>query len=131
MAAVQPLANYYTKHLSLPTNSLTVVYTCGEQAELAFDVTGLSVTAPTGVATTCSLYHTTGGTDWCLVFHGPVETDYPLQIEGLPIHMVPGDVIKAQATAGATNALHVHVSGIKQTRSAQPSVAALGARASR
>ena len=117
MASVFPLANYYTKHLALADNTLDTVYTCGDQGELAFDVTGLSVSATTANADTCSLYHTVGGTDFCLVFKGPVEADYALQLEGLPIHMQPGDVIKAQATAGGTHTLHVHLSGQKLTRS--------------
>jgi hypothetical protein len=117
MASVFPLANYYTKHVAIADNTLDTIYTCGDQGELAFDVTGLSVTATTANADTCSLYHTVGGTDFCLVFKGPVEADYPLQIEGLPIHMVPGDIIKAQATAGGTHTLHVHISGQKTTRS--------------
>ena len=116
MASVFPLSNYYTKSLALSDNNLTTLYTCGDQSELAFDVTGLSVSATTANADTCSVYHTVGGTNFCFVFKGPVEADFPLQIEGLPIHMVPGDIIKVQATAGATNALHAHISGIKTTR---------------
>ena len=83
--------------------------------------TGLRRDRPQRIATsayadTCFSIHTTGGTDWCLVFLGPVEADYPLQLEGLPIHLVPGDIIKAQATAGATHTLHVHLSGLRTTR---------------
>jgi hypothetical protein len=117
MAAVMPLVNYWTKHYILADNALDTAYTCGEQSEIAFDVTGISVTAAQGFADTCSIYHTTAGIDYCLVFKGPVEADYPLQIEGLPVHLIPGDIIKAQATAGATHPLHLHISGIKQTRS--------------
>ncbi len=116
MASVFPLANYFTKRVALTDNTLTTIYTCGDQGEIAFDVTGLSVTAITANADTCSLYDTNGGTDWCLVFRGPVEVDFPLQLEGLPIHLVSGDIIKAQATAGATHTLHVHLSGVKMTR---------------
>jgi hypothetical protein len=120
MASVFPRTSYFTKHVALTTNALTTIYTCGDSQELAFDVTGLSVSATTAFADTVSLYHTVGGTDWCLVFLGPVEADYPLQLEGLPIHLVPGDIIKAQATAGATHTLHVHLSGLRTTRTPEP-----------
>lgn len=116
MAAVQPLANYHTKRVALTGNTLTTIYTCGDDGEIAYDVTGVLVSATTAFADTCSLYDTSGGTDWCIVFKGPVEADFPLQIEGLPIHLVPGEVIKAQATAGATHTLHVHLSGVKTVR---------------
>ncbi len=116
MASVFPLANYHTKNLALSANSLTTLYTCGDQGEIAFDVTGLSVSATTANADTCSVYHTVGGTDFCLVFKGPVEADFPLQIEGLPIHMQAGDIIKVNPTAAASNALHAHISGVKIIR---------------
>lgn len=117
MAAVQVLANYWTKHKALTDNTLTTVYTCGEQGELAFDVTDIEVSATTANADTCSLYHSSGGTDWCLVFLGAVGAAVPLAFEGKPIHMVPGDIIKAQATAGATHTLHAMVCGLKLTHS--------------
>ncbi len=116
MAAVFPLANYHTKHVALADNTLDTIYTCGDEGEIAFDVTGLSVTATTANADTCSLYHNVGGTNFCLVFLGVVEADFSLQIEGLPIHMKVGDIIKAQATAGGTHTLHVHLSGQKTVR---------------
>src|SRR5258708_3419932 len=105
MASVHPLSNYYTKHVALSSNAKTTIYTCGDNGELAFDVTGLSVSASTANADTCTLIHYTivDTTEYTLVFLGPVEADYPLQLEGLPIHMVVGDIIKATATAGATH----------------------------
>ncbi len=117
MAAVQDHANYFTKHLALTTNNITTVYTCGDQGELAFDLTGLMVAATTANSDTCSLYVTNGGTDWVLVYKGVVEADFPLQLEGLPVHLAVGDIIKATATTGATYTLHVHMSGLKTTRS--------------
>ncbi len=122
MASVFPLANYYTLHKALTDNNETVIYTCGDQKELAFDVTGLSVSATTANADTVTLVHYTlvDTTKYTLVFKGPVEADFPLQIEGLPIHMVVGDVIYATATAGATHTLHAHISGVKTTRSTKP-----------
>ncbi len=117
MASVFPLSNYHTKRVALSTNNLTTIYTCGDEGELAYDVTGLSVSATTAFADTCSLYDVNGGTAWCLVFKGPVEADYPLQLEGLPVHLIVGDIIKAQATNGAVHTLHVHLSGVKLTRS--------------
>ena len=45
MAAVQLAGNYYTRSVALANNSQTVLYTCGTDKELAFDVTGLSVAA--------------------------------------------------------------------------------------
>ncbi len=116
MSSVFPLANYHTKRVALTDNTLTTIYTCGDEGEIAYDVTGLSVTATTANADTCSLYDRNGGTDWCLCFKGVVEADFPLQIEGLPIHLIAGDIIKAQATAGATHTLHVHLSGVKTVR---------------
>ena len=116
MASVFPLANYFTKHLALTANSLTTLYTCGDEGELVFDVTGLSISATTANADTCSIYHTVGGTDFCLVFRGPIEPDFPLQLEGLPIHMRSGEIIKVTPTAAATNTLHAHISGVKTTR---------------
>lgn len=123
MASVFPLANYYTKHVSLTATSKATIYTCGDQQELAFDVTGLSATASDGTADTVTLIHQTAvnSTEYVLVFKGPVESDYPLQIEGLPLHMVPGDVIKAQSSgASGSHPTHVHLSGVKTTRSAEP-----------
>ncbi len=120
MASVFPLSNYLTKHVALSDNNLTTVYTNGDDGEIAFDVTGLSVAATTANADTCSLYHASGGTDWVLVFKGVVEADFPLQIEGLPIHLKGTDAIKAAATAGATHTLHVSLSGIKTVRTTDP-----------
>ena len=38
--------------------------------------------------------------------------------QALPLHMVPGDVIKAQSTgASVSHPTHVHLSGVKTTRS--------------
>jgi hypothetical protein len=119
MASVFPLANYYTKSAALADNNLTTIYTAGDEGELAFDVTGISVAASTANADTCTIirHQARDNTDYTLVFKGPVEADFPLQIEGLPIHLSPGDIIKAQATAGATHTLHIHVTGQKTTRS--------------
>src|SRR5215510_4756209 len=123
MASVFPLANYYTKHVALTGTSKATIYTCGDQQELAFDVTGLSATASDGAPDTVTLIHLTAvdSTEYVLVFKGPVEADYPLQIEGLPLHMVPGDVIKAQSSAASVaHPTHVHLSGVKTTRSPEP-----------
>ncbi len=120
MASVFPLANYHTVHVALTDNNLTTIYTNGTGGEIAFDVTSISVAATAAFADTCSVYHASGGTDWVLVFKGPVEADYPLQIEGMPIHMVGTDAIKATATAGATHTLHVSLSGIKTVRATDP-----------
>ncbi len=122
MSSVFPLAGYHTKSKALTTNNQTVLYTCNEQTELAFDVTGLSCAATTANADTCTFerYSIVDNVTYTLVFKGPVEADYPLQIEGLPIHMVPGDIIYATATAGATHTLHAHISGVKTTRSTKP-----------
>lgn len=118
MAAVQAAVNYYTKSVALANNSQTVLYTCGTDKELAFDVTGISVAATSANADTATLerYSVIDNATYTLVYRGPVEADYPLQLEGLPIHMVPGDIIYVTATAGATHALHAHVSGVKTTR---------------
>ena len=120
MASVFPLASYYTKSLSLTSTAKTIVYTCGDQAELAFDVTGLSAVASDGTAdkVTFIRYQAADATEYVLVFNGPVETDYPLQLEGLPIHLVPGDAIKAQSNgASGSHPTHIHISGQKTTRS--------------
>lgn len=116
MASVHPNVSYYTKRTALTTNALTTIYTCGDQQELAYDVTGISVAATSANADVCSLYINSGGSDWCIVFQGPVEIGFPLQIEGLPIHLVPGEFIRAIAANAATNILHVHVSGLRTTR---------------
>ncbi len=120
MASVFPLSSYVTKHVALSDNNLTTVYTNGDEGEVAFDVTGLSVAATAAFADTCSLYHASGGTDWVLVFKGPVEADFPLQLEGLPIHLKGTDAIKATASAGATHTLHVSMSGVKTVRTTDP-----------
>ncbi len=119
MASVFPLAGYFTKSVALSTNNATTIYTCGDEKELAFDVTGLSVAATTANADTCTLtrFSVIDNVTYTLVFLGSVEADFPLQVEGLPIHMVVGDIIKATATAGATHTLHAHISGVKTTRS--------------
>ena len=114
MSAVFPLASYFTKSLSLTSTSKTTMYTCGDQAELAFDVTGLSAVASDGTAdkVTFIRYQAADATEYVLVFNGPVETDYPLQLEGLPIHLVPGDAIKAQSNgASGSHPTHIHISG--------------------
>ncbi len=119
MASVFPLASYFTKSVVLSTNNQTILYTCGADKELSFDVTGLTVTAITVNADTATLerFSVVDNATYTLVFKGPVEADFPLQVEGLPVHMVPGDIIYATATAGATHTLHAHISGVKTTRS--------------
>jgi len=120
MASVFPLANYYTKSLSLTTTAKTTVYTCGDQGELGFDVTGLSAVASDGTAdrVTFIRLQASDATEYVLVFNGAVETDFPLQIEGLPIHLVPGDQIKATSNgASGAHPTHIHISGQKTTRS--------------
>jgi len=79
MSAVFPLASYFTKSLSLTSTSKTTMYTCGDQAELAFDVTGLSAVASDGTAdkVTFIRYQAADATEYVLVFNGPVETDDP------------------------------------------------------
>lgn len=118
MATVFPNGSYWTKSVALADNNKTTIYTCGDQGEEAADVTGLSVAATTANADTCTLIRlqASDATEYTLVFKGPVEADYPLQIEGLPIHLTKGEAIKATATAGATHTLHVHISINKQTR---------------
>jgi hypothetical protein len=121
MGAVQTIgANYHTKSGSLSTNNLTTVYTCGDANEEFADVTGISVAASTANADTCTVkrLQATDATDYTIVFRGVVEADFPLQIEGLPIHLTKGDAIKLQATAGASNALHYHITIAKTTRTA-------------
>ena len=122
MASVFPLSSYFTKSVALANNSQTILYTCGADKELAFDVTGLSIVAITANADTATLerFSVIDNATYTLVFKGPVEADFPLQIEGLPIHMVPGDIIYATATAGSTHTLHAHISGVKTTRSPKP-----------
>ncbi len=113
MAAVQTVgASYFTKSGALADNNSTTVYTCGDQGEKYADVTGISVVASTANADTCSVYRRQASdtTDYALVFKGPVEADFGLQIEGLPIHLTTGDSIKLTATAGATHTLHYHIS---------------------
>ncbi len=116
MADVFPLAAYHTKHVALSDNTLTTVYTNGEDGEIAFDALGISVAATTANADTCSLYHASGGTDYCLVFLGAVGAAAPLQFANIPIHLKGTDAIKAIATAGGTHTLHVTVTGIKTVR---------------
>ncbi len=118
MASVFPLANYHTKHKLLTVNTSVVIYTCGDHGELAFDWTAISVAAKTANADTCTveIFSVIDNATYTIVFLGPVEADFPLQIELLPIHMVPGDIIKCTATAAATHNLDVHVSGVKTTR---------------
>lgn len=118
MAAVFPSGSYYTKGVSLTGTTKTTIYTAGDQQEKAFDITGLSAVASDGTADTLSFFVTLNGTEFVIVFKGPVETDYPLQIEGLPIHLESGDIIKATSTnASASHPTHVLISGVKTTRS--------------
>lgn len=119
MAAVQTVnANYFTKSGTLTTNNATTIYTCGDQQEAYADVTGISIAASTANADTCTVarLQASDSTTYTLVFKGQVEADFPLQIEGLPIHLTTGDAIKLTATAGATNALHYHISINKLTK---------------
>ena len=119
MASVFPTGNYFTKSVALSTNSKTTIYTCGDQQEVAADVTGIVCVASDGNADTVSVirYQSSDTTEYMLVYHGAVEADYPLQIEGLPIHLGPGDAIKATASNAATHAVHVHISVNLTTRS--------------
>jgi hypothetical protein len=120
MAAVFPLASYYTKSLALTSTTKTIVYTCGDQGELGFDVTGLAAVASDGTAdkVTFIRYQAADAAEYVLVCNGAVETDYPLQLEGLPIHLVPGDAIKATSNgASGAHPTHIHISGQKTTRS--------------
>src|SRR5580704_9699299 len=120
MASVFPLASYYTKSLALTSTTKTTVYTCGDQGELGFDVTGLSAVASDGTPdkVTFIRYQAADASEYVIVFNGAVETDYPLQLEGLPIHLVPGDAIKATSNgASGAHPTHVHISGQKTTRS--------------
>ncbi len=120
MAAVQTVgASYFTLSGALGNNNQTTIYTCGDQKEEYADVTGITVAASTANADTCTVerLQSSDTTAYTIVFKGPVEADYPLQIEGLPIHLTKGDAIKLTATAGATHALHWHISINKVTRS--------------
>jgi len=112
MASVFPTGSYFTKSGALADNNLTTVYTVGDQGEKYADVVGITVAASAAFADTCSVYRRQASdtTDYALVFKGAVEADFPLQIEGLPIHLTAGDLIKLQATAGATHTLHYHIS---------------------
>lgn len=118
MASVFPSASYNTKSGALTDNTLVTAYTCGDQGESYADVTGISVVASTANADTCSIYRhqASDNADYALVFKGPVEADFGLQLEGLPIHLTTGDAIKLQAAAGATHTLHYHISLNKITK---------------
>ena len=118
MAAVQTTnANYYTKSGALSDNNLTTIYTCGDQKEKYADVVGISVSATSAFTDTVTVKRgqASDSTDYVLTFTAPVEIDFPLQIEGLPIHLTTGDTIKLQATAGASHTLHYHISINKLT----------------
>ena len=119
MASVFPTGNYFTKSLALTTTSKTTIYTCADQGEIAADVTGISFASADGNADTVTVvrYQTSDSSEYVLIYHGPIEADYPLQIEGLPIHLGPGDAIKATASNAATHNVHVHISINKTTRS--------------
>lgn len=119
MSSVFPLGDYFTKSVALTSTAKTTIYTCGDQKESTFDVTGLSAVASDGTAdkVTFIRYQQADATEYVLVFNGPVETDYPLQLEGLPIHLVPGDVIKATSNgASGSHPTHIHISGVKTRR---------------
>jgi hypothetical protein len=119
MSSVFPLANYFTKSVSLTSTAKTTVYTCGDQGEISFDLTGLSAVASDGTAdkVTFVRLQQSDSAEYVLVFNGPVETDYPLQLEGLPIHLVPGDIIKATSNgASGSHPTHIHISGLRRTR---------------
>lgn len=119
MAAVQTVgASYVTISGALASDNLTTVYTCGDQKETYADVTGILVAASTANADTCSVYRhqASDNTDYALVFKGPVEVDFGLQLEGLPVHLTTGDAIKLQATDGVTHPLHYHISLNKITK---------------
>lgn len=119
MASVFPGGSYFTIAGHLADNTLITAYTCADQKEEATEVTGITVAATTANADTCSIYRRQASdtTDYCIVFKGPVEADFPLQIEGLPIHLAKGESIKLQATAGATHTLDYHITILKTTRS--------------
>ena len=119
MASVIPGGSYWSKSVALASTAKTTIYTCGDQGEIAFDVTGLSAVASDGVAGTLTFHilQASDAAEYILVYRGPVEADYPLQIEGLPIHLSAGGAIKATATTGDTHTVHVHISGLKTTRS--------------
>jgi hypothetical protein len=119
VASVFPLSQYHTKSVALTSTAKTTIYTCGEQGELAFDVTALSATASDGTADSVSfsrLQHS-DNTEYVIVYRAAVAANYPLMLEGMPIHMVPGEIIYATSTsANASNPTHIHISGAKTTR---------------
>ncbi len=118
MASVFPLANYYTKHKLLSTATAVTVYTCGDEGEIAFDLTGISVSAKSAFADTCTveIFSVVDNVTYTLVNLGPIEADFPLQLELIPIHMVKGDIVKCTGTGAATHNLDAHVSGVKTMR---------------
>jgi len=117
MASVFPLANYYTKGVSLTSTSKTTLYTCGDQGEKAFDVTGLLAVASDGTADTVTFHVTLSGTEYVLIYQGTVEANFPLQIEGLPVHMEAGDILKATCgAASSSHPTHIFVTGQKTVR---------------
>jgi hypothetical protein len=119
MVSVFPLATYHSKSVALTSTAKTVVYTCNEQSELAFDVTALVATASDGTAdsVTFSRLQHSDNTEYVIIYRGAVAANYPLMLEGMPIHMVPGEIIYATSTsANASNPTHIHISGAKTTR---------------
>lgn len=118
MAAVQTVGNnYYTKAVSLTSTSKTTIYTCGDQGELAFDVTGLTAVASDGTADTVTFHATLNGTEYVLIYQGTVEANFPLTVEGLPVHLATGDIIKATSgAASGSHPTHIFVSGQKTVR---------------
>jgi hypothetical protein len=123
VSSVFPLAQYHTKSVALASTTKTTIYQCGDQGELAFDVTSLIATASDGTAdsVTFSRLQHSDNAEYVIIYRGAVAANYPLMLEGMPIHMVPGEIIYATSVgASAAHPTHIHISGAKTTRTQTP-----------
>ena len=59
--------------------------------------------------------------EYVIIYRGAVAANYPLMLEAMPIHMVPGEIIYATSVgASAAHPTHIHISGAKTTRTQTP-----------
>jgi len=105
--------------MALTSTTKTTIYTCGEQGELAFDVTWLLAVASDGTPDTISfsrLQHSDGA-EYVIVHGVTVAAAAPYSLECMPIHLVPGEVIYATSgSAVVAHPTHIHITGLKMAR---------------
>lgn len=113
--SVQPNTRYRTVYYALANGSKTDVYTAG--AGSYADIISVNVCASTGTAggtITLAAYDVSATTEYVLAYQADVPGTDSLEIPFYPLHMEPGDILRA---TGAAN-MHLAITMIEVGRGA-------------